>query len=84
MPHRLAAAESSIGVKYAFNAHREHDTMSRVSNFMSGAADGGLPPEENWLPLVRGDYSIDIIMRFYAPDLERFKTWDAPKAEIVE
>jgi hypothetical protein len=41
-------------------------------------------PEENWLPLVRGDYGIDIIMRLYAPDLERFKTWNAPKAEIVE
>jgi len=31
-------------------------------------------PAENWLPLVRGDYGIDIIMRIYAPDLERFAT----------
>ena len=57
-------------------------------------ADGGIAisiaaekpddvPEENWLPINRGDYGIDIIMRLYAPDLERFKTWQAPKAEKV-
>ncbi len=40
--------------------------------------------EDNWLPLERGDYGIDVIMRIYAPDLERFKNWTAPKAEIVE
>ncbi len=38
-------------------------------------------PEENWLPVNRGDYGIDVIMRIYAPDLERFRTWTAPKAE---
>jgi hypothetical protein len=38
-------------------------------------------PEENWLPLKRGDYGVDVIMRIYAPDLERFKRWKAPKAE---
>jgi hypothetical protein len=38
-------------------------------------------PEENWLPLNRGDYGIDVILRLYVPDLEKFKTWEAPKAE---
>ncbi len=38
-------------------------------------------PGENWLPLKRGDYGVDVIMRIYAPDLERFKRWKAPKAE---
>jgi len=38
-------------------------------------------PAENWLPVNRGDYSIDLSMRIYAPDLERYKTWSAPKAE---
>jgi len=33
------------------------------------------------LPLNRGDYEIDAIMRIYAPDLERFATWTAPTAE---
>ena len=41
-------------------------------------------PEENWLPLNRGDYGIDVILRLYVPDLEKFKTWTAPKAEIVK
>jgi hypothetical protein len=40
-------------------------------------------PDENWLPLNRGDYGIDAIMRIYAPDLERFATWIAPTAEKI-
>jgi hypothetical protein len=39
---------------------------------------------ENWLPIQRGDYGIDIILRIYSPDLESFATWTAPKAEIVD
>ena len=38
-------------------------------------------PEENCLPLNRGDYGINLIMRIYAPDLERLKHWEPPKAE---
>ncbi len=41
-------------------------------------------PEENWLPINRGDYGIDIIMRLYAPDLKRYKTWSPPEAERVK
>ena len=41
-------------------------------------------PEENWLPLKRGDYAIDVILRLYVPDLEKFKTWTPPKAEIIK
>jgi hypothetical protein len=37
-------------------------------------------PMENWLPVNRMDQGIDIILRIYAPDLERMKTWKAPKA----
>ena len=29
-------------------------------------------PEENWLPINRADMDLDIIMRLYAPDLERY------------
>ncbi len=43
----------------------------------------GTPPE-NWLPVNRGDYGIDLIMRIYAPDLGRFKTWNPPKAERIK
>jgi hypothetical protein len=38
-------------------------------------------PEENWLPINREDIGIGPIMRLYAPDMERFATWTAPKAE---
>lgn len=40
-------------------------------------------PAENWLPITREDMGIDIIMRVYQPDLEKMKSWTAPKAEIV-
>ena len=39
-------------------------------------------PAENWLPINRGDEGLDIIMRIYVPDLERYKTWKPPKAVI--
>ena len=38
-------------------------------------------PEENWLPITREDLEFGPIMRLYEPDLERFGTWTAPKAE---
>ena len=37
-------------------------------------------PAENWLPLKRGDYDIDVVLRLYEPDLEKYKNWEAPKA----
>ena len=40
-------------------------------------------PEENWLPLNRKDEEIDIILRVYVADLEKMKTWKAPKAEKI-
>jgi len=54
-------------------------------------ADGGIKiyvsaekpkdiPSENWLPINRIDQGIDIILRIYAPDLEKMKTWKAPLA----
>ena len=58
-------------------------------------ADGGIEiyvsaekpvsvPAENWLPINRIDQGMDIILRVYAPDLEKMKTWRAPKAEKNE
>jgi hypothetical protein len=40
-------------------------------------------PEENWLPINREDLDMDIIMRIYAPDTQKLKTWKAPKAEKI-
>ena len=41
-------------------------------------------PAENWLPITRGDLGIGLIMRVYQPDQEKYKTWKAPKAEMVK
>jgi len=41
-------------------------------------------PEEDWLPINRNDEDIDIVLRIYVPDLEKFKTWTAPRAEVVK
>jgi hypothetical protein len=38
-------------------------------------------PEENWLPINRGDQQVDVIVRVYVPDLEKLKTWKVPKAD---
>lgn len=37
-------------------------------------------PTENWLPINREDLEINMILRIYAPDLEKMKTWKAPLA----
>jgi hypothetical protein len=41
-------------------------------------------PHENWLPINRDDYGIDILLRIYAPDLKRFKSWSLPKVERIK
>ena len=37
-------------------------------------------PDENWQPLNRGDYGIDVALRLYVRDLEQFETWTPPEA----
>jgi hypothetical protein len=41
-------------------------------------------PEDNWLPINREDLNLDIMMRIYAPDLERFATWSPPIARRID
>jgi len=38
-------------------------------------------PKENWLPINRGDEVIDLLLRVYAPQLDKINSWKAPKAE---
>ena len=40
--------------------------------------------EENWLSVNRQDEVLDIILRIYEPDLEKYKIWTPPRAEIVK
>ena len=41
-------------------------------------------PEKNWLPINREDLDLDVMMRIYAPDLERFATWSPPVARRID
>ena len=41
-------------------------------------------PEENWLPINREDTDLDIVMRLYAPELERYENWTAPIARRLD
>ncbi len=41
-------------------------------------------PEENWIPTIREDEDLDVVMRIYAPDLEKMKTWKAPQAKRMK
>ena len=41
-------------------------------------------PEENWLPIERKDEAIDAMLRLYIPDVEKMKTWQTPKAEMLK
>ena len=50
-----------------------------IEIYVSAEKPAGVP-SENWLPINRGDLGIDIILRIYAPDLEKMKKWAAPKA----
>jgi len=40
-------------------------------------------PEENWLPVERKDLDLSPQLRLYVPDLEKLKSWSAPKAEML-
>lgn len=40
-------------------------------------------PEENWLPITRGDINLSAMIRIYSPDLNRVQAWAAPKAVRV-
>ena len=73
------------GKKYSVgeNAGMKLDADGGIAIFVAAEQPEGVPAE-NWLPLVRGDYGIDVIMRIYAPDLERFATWTAPQAEMLD
>jgi hypothetical protein len=59
------------------NAGYELDEDGGIRIVIAGEQPEGVP-EKNWLPLNRGDYDIDLTMRIYAPDLERFADWTPP------
>jgi hypothetical protein len=65
------------------NAGMKLDEDGGIAIYIAAEQPQGVP-EENWLPINRGDEILDLIMRIYDPDLEMLKTWKAPKAERIE
>jgi len=41
-------------------------------------------PDENWLPMHRGDENLYLTIRIYAPDTEKMKTWRRPTLEVLK
>jgi len=62
------------------NAGMKLDENGGIAIYIAAEQPQGVP-EENWLPIIRRDEPLDLIMRIYAPDLEKMKNWEAPKAE---
>jgi hypothetical protein len=65
------------------NAGMKLDEDGGIVIYIAAEQPQGVP-EENWLPINRKDEALDIIMRIYAPDMEKMKTWNAPKAEKIK
>jgi hypothetical protein len=62
------------------NAGMKLDKNGGIEIYVAAEKPEGVP-EENWLPINRKDEDMDVILRIYAPDLEKMKTWKVPKAE---
>ncbi len=62
------------------NAGMMLDENGGIEVYVAAEKPEGVP-EENWLSINRKDEDMDVILRIYVPDLEKMKTWQAPKAE---
>ena len=65
------------------NAGMKLDENGGIEVYVAAEKPAGVP-EENWLPINRKDEAMDIVLRAYVPDLEKMKTWTAPKAEKLK
>ena len=65
------------------NAGMKLDADGGIAIYIAAEPPQGVP-EENWLPIERKDEDLSVIMRLYAPDLERFESWTAPKAKMIQ
>jgi hypothetical protein len=64
------------------NAGMKLDADGGIAIYIAAEQPPGVP-EENWLPIVRRDEDLGVILRVYVPDLQRMKSWNAPKAVKV-
>jgi hypothetical protein len=64
------------------NAGRKLNKEGGIEIYIAAEKPAGVP-DENWLPIQREDLELTVTLRIYAPDLEKMKTWKAPKAEKI-
>jgi hypothetical protein len=62
------------------NAGYELDENGGIRIVIAAEKPEGVP-EENWLPIERKDVDLNVIMRIYSPDLEKYRSWEPPKAK---
>jgi len=65
------------------NAGMKLDADGSIAVYVAAEKPQGVA-DENWLPINRKDEDLDIVLRVYVPDLEKMKTWQAPKAEKLK
>ena len=64
------------------NAGMKLDKEGGIAIYIAAQKPEGVP-EENWLPINRKDENLSVNLRIYVPDVEKMKTWQAPKAEMI-
>jgi hypothetical protein len=64
------------------NAGYKLNTEGGIEIFISAKKPEGVP-NENWLPINRGDIELNLMYRIYAPDAEKMKTWKMPQPELL-
>ena len=65
------------------NAGRKLNKNGGIDIYIAAEKPAGVAAE-NWLPIQREDLELTVTLRIYAPDLEKMKTWKAPKVEMVK
>jgi len=65
------------------NAGMKLNNDGGIDIYIAAQKPNGVP-DENWLPINRKDEDIGAILRIYVPDLEKMKTWKAPRAELLK
>jgi hypothetical protein len=66
----------SVGKNAGFVLNEE----GGIDIYITAEKPEGVPPE-NWLPVNREDLDLNLILRSYETDLEKYKTWKPPMAE---
>jgi len=64
------------------NAGMKLDQNGGIAIYIAAQKPKGVPAE-NWLPIQRKDEAMGAILRIYVPDLEKMKSWKAPRAERI-